>query len=42
MELLGCVQEAAIFGVAVWLVWGLKTNRGNKTTVLIAFGFRLL
>jgi hypothetical protein len=41
MELLGCVQEVATFGVAFWLVWGLKTSRGNKLTVLIAFSFRL-
>ena len=42
MECLGCVQEVLMFGMAVWLVWGLKTSRGNKATVMTAFGFRLL
>lgn len=42
MESIGCVLEAAIFGAAVWLVWGLKTTLSNKMIVVVAFGSRLL
>lgn len=30
-----------IFGISVWLVWGLVTSVSNKVIVAVAFGFRL-
>ena len=38
----GCAFEVAIFGVAIWLLWSLRTTRGNKAMVLASFSFRLV
>ena len=41
LEVLGCLFEAALVAMAFWLVWNLKTDRGNKATVACNIGFTL-
>lgn len=42
IEVLGCIQELALFSSAVWLTWGLQVSTGKKASVLLAFSCRLL
>ncbi|KAF2171439.1 hypothetical protein M409DRAFT_50877 [Zasmidium cellare ATCC 36951] len=41
-ESIGCLYEAAVVAMSLWLVWSLKTTFSNKITVIITFGARLI
>jgi hypothetical protein len=35
------IFELALFGMSIYLVWGLYTSLANKAVVVSAFAFRL-
>lgn len=41
LEGFGCFFEIVIFGIAVWLVFGLQIKQENLITVIVMFAFRL-